>query len=255
MTISERIHRANAVVECEKLMSCHVYYHAAGIHREEIEEFWSKRDDVTWAHNFGQMGNRANYIKNYADNQEKNTREVFEAVAKVYPEVLDKEKVPDYRAICEEAMHFTVSPVIEVAEDGQSAKGLWYTPGFIYSTLNPQQAREGTWIWERYGVDFIYEDGRWVILNLKVCCDISGEMDAPDWPIAPRPQMPAPPGDGEAPPPPIGGMDVTYPGPLHYELSSTQVPQERPFIPVPYRTFSETCSYATLTGIYEERDK
>lgn len=255
MTISERIHRANGAVECEKVMSRHVYYHAAGIHRQEIEEFWTKSDECTWAHNFGQMGNKANYIKNYADNQEKDTREVFDQVAKVYPEVLDPENVPDYRAICEEAMHFTVSPVVEVAEDGQSAKGLWYTPGCIFSTLNPQQAREGTWIWERYGADFVYEDGKWVYKNLKVCCDLNGPMDLPNWPLMERPPMPEPAEGEDAPPPPGGGMDITYPGPLHFDATPTQTPQARPFIPVPYRTFSETYPLSTLTGRYEEEAK
>lgn len=259
MTLSERIHRANAAVECEKVMSLHVYWHAAGIHRQEIEQYWTKSDECTWAHNFGQMGDKANYTHNYADNQEKDTREVFDAVAKVYPEVLDEFWVPDYRAICEEAMHFTVSPVMEVAEDGKTAKGLWYTPGCIFSTLNPQQEREGTWIWERYGADFVYEDGRWLYKNLKVCCDMAGGMDAPNWPLVgrggPPPAEEAPEGEegGEvAPPPPGGGMSITHPGPLHFETTATQLPQERPFIPVPHKTFSETYNYATLTGIYEQ---
>lgn len=257
MTLSERIHRANAAVECEKVMSLHVYYHAAGIHREEIENYWTKSGECTWAHVFGQMGDKENFILNYAAGQEKDTRDVFEQVAEVYPEVLDKHWVPDYRAICEEAMHFTVSPLIEVAEDGQTAKGLWYTPGCIFSTLNPQQAREGTWIWERYGADFVYEDGRWLYKNLKVCCDINGAMDEENWPLLDRPMGPPPSGDGEEdggpPPGPGGGMNITHPGPLYFDNTPTQLPQETPFIPVPYKTFTETYNYATLTGIYEKK--
>lgn len=253
MTLSERIHNANAAVECEKVMSKHVYYHAAGIHREEIEEFWTKSDECTWAHNFGQMGDKANYIANYADGQEANTRDIFEQVSKVYPEILDEHWVPDYRAICEEAMHFTVSPVVEVAADGKTAKGLWYTPGCIFSTLNPQQSREGTWIWERYGADFVFEDGQWVYKNLKVCCDMAGGMDEKGWPLIDRPMGPPPSEDGDDEGP--GGppqMDITHLGPLHFETSATQLPQERPFIPMPHATFAETYDYATLTGIYEK---
>lgn len=258
MTLSQRIHRANAAVECEKVMSRHVYYHAAGIHREEIEEFWSKRPDCTWAHNFGQMGSLENYTLCYAGDQERDTLALYEELQTVYPEVTDKEKVPDYRALYEEAMHFYTSTIIEVAEDGQSAKGLFYTPGCIFSTLNPQKAREGRWIYERYAADFILEDGKWVYLNLKVCCDGAGEMDCGDW-LA-EGFRPGPPpdaeGDGENPPPPPpgGGHPIMHPGPLHYDLSPTQTPQHRPFIPVPYKTFAETYNYATLTGIYEENE-
>ena len=247
MTVSERIHRANAAVECEKLMSKHVYYHAGGVHREEIEEFWSKREDCTWAHNFGQMGSRSNYIACYADNQEKNTREIFDQVLDAYPEI---EKVPDYRAIAEEALHCTMSPIVEVAEDGRSAKAWFYTPGCIFSTLNPQKAREGTWIWERYGADFVYEDDEWKFLNLKVCCDAAGPMDVEDWHTI-----------GFGPPPPPAGEEEdrdseegavpTHPGPLHFIITGVQLPQDRPFMPVPYKTFSETYNLATLTGCYE----
>ena len=246
MTISERIHRADAAVECEKLMSKHVYYHAGGVHREEIEEFWVKREDCTWAHNFGQMGSRSNFIACYADNQEKNNREIYEQVLAVYPEIGN---APDYRAISEEAMHYTASPIIEVAEDGQSAKAYFYTPGCIFSTLNPQREREGTWIWERYGADFEYEDGEWKFLNLKVCCDAAGPMDVEDWhkksfiPSIPDDEN----GDGEN----DKGAAPTHPGPLHFTLTETQLPQHRPFMPVPYKTFSETYNLAALTGRYE----
>lgn len=247
MTLSERIDRAYAAVECEKVMARHVYYHAGGVHRQEIEEFWTKREDCTWAHNFGQMDCRENYIRCYAEDQERDTKEMYETVLKIYPEIA---KVKDYRAITEEAMHLLASPIIEVAEDGQSAKGLFYTPGCIFSTLNPEQAKEGMWIWERYGADFILEDGKWVYLNLKVCCDLGGPMDIEGWTTLPPFQPPAP-EEGEEQTGPVG-HPVGKPGPLHYNLSQTQLPQTRPFIPVPYRTFSETYSYATLTGIYEE---
>ena len=255
MTVSERIHRANAAVECEKLMSKHVYYHAGGIHREEIEEMWVNREDCTWAHNFGQMGSRSNFMICYADNQEKNTRDIYEQVLKVYPEV---EKVPDYRAIAEEAVHFTVSPIVEVAEDGQSAKAYFYTPGCIFSTLNPQQAREGMWIWERYGADFELENGEWKFLNLKVCCDAAGPMDVENWhTIGFTPSLPSDEDESAESPAPADSAPAedeaapTHPGPLHFTLTETQLPQDRPFMPVPYRTFSETYDLATLTGRYE----
>jgi hypothetical protein len=231
-------------------MSLHCYYHAGGVHREEIEEFWTKDFPLTWAHNFGQMNSLENYTACYADAQEANAAAYYALLEPVYPEV---SAVKDRRALIEEAMHLLVSPVIEVAEDGLTAKGLWYTPGCIFSTLTPRKNREGMWIWERYGADFVLEDGRWVYRNLKVCCDIAGLMDEPGWGLSPEPQGPPPDEDGEnGPPPEPGGQAVAVPGPLHYNLSPTQIPQDRPKIPVPYRTFDETFNYAELTGIYEQ---
>jgi hypothetical protein len=254
--LSERIHRATAAIECEKVMSRHCYYHAGGVHREEIDEFWTKEKPLTWAHNFGQMNSLENYTACYAYDQEANAAQYYALLEPVYPEVA---AVGDRRALIEEAMHLLVSPIIEVAGDGQTAKGLWYTPGCIFSTLTPRKEREGMWIWERYGADFVFEDGQWVYRNLKVCCDIAGLMDEPGWGLSQGPPGPPPDsgsGDDEAGPPPGpgGAHAVAVPGPLHYNLSPTQLPQDRPGIPVPYRTFEETFDYATLTGIYEDGD-
>jgi hypothetical protein len=255
LTVSERIDRAVAATECENLMSLHCYYHAGGVHREEIEEFWVKEQPLTWAHNFGQMKGLENYTACYADDQEANAEAYYALLEAVYPEVAT---VRDRRALTEEAMHLLVSPIIEAAADGKTAKGLWYTPGCIFSTLTPRKEQEGMWIWERYGADFALENGRWLYRNLKVCCDIAGAMDEADWGLSPPMSGPPPGAEGEdgagAPPPNDGrkASEVNVPGPLHYNLSPTQTPQDRPKMPLPYETFGETHDYAALTGIYEE---
>ncbi len=256
LSLSERIDRAEGAVECEKIMSKHCYYHAAGIHREEYYEMWSKREDITWAHGFGQMGDRYEYYKNYILNQESDTWQGFMNLWDVYPEVKsvikDTQHMMDYRAFNEEAMHLLTTPVIEVAEDGQSARGLWYTPGTIFSTLNPQKAREGMWMYERYGADFVKEDGEWKYLNLRVCPDVTAPMDCEPWYVE-NPRRPGPPpsdgGDGAAPPPPGGpggGMMLKIPGPLYNELTMTQVPQASPAIPEPYKTQSDIKLYSDV---------
>ncbi|MDR0518478.1 MAG: nuclear transport factor 2 family protein [Clostridiales Family XIII bacterium] len=262
-TLSERIARADAATECEKVMALHCYWHAGGIHREEIEQYWTKRHPLTWAHNFGQMKGVDNYTSCYADAQEANAEAYYKLLEPIYPEV---KEVKEKRALIEEAMHLLVTPIIEVAGDGQTVKCLWYTPGCIFSSLTPRKEREGMWIWERYGADFVLEDGRWLFLNLKVCCDIAGMMDEPGWGLSEGPPGPPPDEDGAAEASelsqdaenndaPRTQGEVSIPGPLHYNLSSTQLPQATPFIPVPYEIFSETYDYATLTGIYEEDAK
>jgi hypothetical protein len=254
-SLKERVARANAWVECEKVMALHCYWHAAGIHREEIEQYWTKEEPLTWAHNFGQMNSFENYTACYADAQEANAEAYYGLVEPLYPEVRD---VKDHRVLIEEAMHLLVTPIIEVAGDGRTAKGLWYTPGCIFSSLTPRKEREGMWIWERYGADFVFENGRWLYRNLKVCCDIAGMMDEPGWGLKEGPPGPPPDeegergeesqDDGKGP----GPVPVAVPGPLHFNLSATQLPQKRPALPLPYETFTETYDYATLTGIYEE---
>lgn len=77
------------------------------------------------------------------------------------------------------------SPVIEVAEDGQSADGVWITTGNetkIYPNdsfamlpssknvlLEPcESSHRALWVWLKYSVHFILEENEWRILNMHV---------------------------------------------------------------------------------------
>ena len=55
-------------------------------------------------------------------------------------------------------MHLAVDPYIEIAKDGQSAKSHWLSPGVSNSPKNGS-----SWIWGPYYVDYVKEDGVWLI--------------------------------------------------------------------------------------------
>jgi hypothetical protein len=59
--------------------------------------------------------------------------------------------------------HYALSPVIEIAADGKTAKGTWFSPGLI---LNPALNMQ-YWTWGKYYVEYIKEDAVWKILHLK----------------------------------------------------------------------------------------
>ncbi len=61
-------------------------------------------------------------------------------------------------------MHAMLSPVIEVAGDGKTAKGVW--DSFGPNIVDPN--KEGGWLWVKYGVDFVKENGAWKIWHLQV---------------------------------------------------------------------------------------
>ncbi|OGO20462.1 MAG: hypothetical protein A2144_00810 [Chloroflexi bacterium RBG_16_50_9] len=48
-------------------------------------------------------------------------------------------------------MHMAVGPVIEVAGDGKTAKGIWFSPG----------CAGNLWVWGVYMVDYVKEDDGW----------------------------------------------------------------------------------------------
>jgi len=61
-------------------------------------------------------------------------------------------------------MHTMFTPVIEIAGDGQTAKGVWDSFGPEVGGPND----EGGWFQAKYGVDFVKENGVWKIWHLQV---------------------------------------------------------------------------------------
>jgi hypothetical protein len=60
--------------------------------------------------------------------------------------------------------HSFLAPIIEVAGDGQTAKGVWDSPGLDTGSGNNM----ANWAWVRYAVDFKKINGAWKIWHLSV---------------------------------------------------------------------------------------
>lgn len=58
--------------------------------------------------------------------------------------------------------HTLTTPIIEVADDGQTAQGLWISPG--HETVGGK----AYWAWCKYAVDFKKIDGAWKIWHMKI---------------------------------------------------------------------------------------
>ncbi len=230
--------RAADIADINNLMSLHSWYHAAMQNDVELEKIWSKRPDVIWAQQSGYFKGMDSIRKYYGQ--------------KATPETTEGGFV----------WHTITSPVVVVAGDRQTAKGVWYTPG-VGGKLNRDGSGNAGWMWEKYGVDFVREDGEWKIWHMKVYTDFSvpvggrmgegGGMGPP--PVAAKPGKAAgaekigateTQGGGAPPagaPPPQAQWDYTYQHP--YEGWAAGVsPRLVPQPPVPYQTFSETWSYA-----------
>jgi hypothetical protein len=67
------------------------------------------------------------------------------------------------------SMRTLTTPIIEVAGDGKTAKGYWYTIGWT-SGMHDGKG-EAQWSFERYGIDFVKEDGDWKIWHFHVYND------------------------------------------------------------------------------------
>lgn len=127
--------------------------------------------------------------------------------------------------------------MIEVAEDGETAKGLWFCLGCNAEVTT--RGPEASWTWGYFAGDFVYENDDWRIWHLQYLNDIDS-LCGQSWgkEVTPYPEEDAfaPLGQFEMPP---------------YTVAETVRPLYRvdrpltltPRIPEPYDTFANTFSY------------
>ncbi len=162
--------------EINNLMSLHSWYHAALRNDIECEEIWVSEngefaDTAIWAQTSG-------YWKG------------MKKIKSKYGAKDSKGNMPDPKGGF--VWHTITTPVVEIAEDRKTAKGIWYTPGIVGS-YSEDGKNNSQWMWEKYGVDFVMENGKWKVWHMKVYTDFStpiGEAIG---------TMGAPPGGGGAP--------------------------------------------------------
>lgn len=63
-------------------------------------------------------------------------------------------------------IHALSTPVFEVAEDGQTARGAWFSQGIFTQVTDGND--DCRWRWVKLGVDFILEDDKWKIWHMAV---------------------------------------------------------------------------------------
>ena len=71
----------------------------------------------------------------------------------------------------------TTTTVVEVAEDGQTAKMAFISPGV--ETSEWEGKWQAYWIWAKLGIDFIKEDGEWKIWHYHVYGLFTTRYDRP----------------------------------------------------------------------------
>ncbi|MBB6253258.1 nuclear transport factor 2 family protein [Nitrospirillum iridis] len=226
------------IQQVQDLMSRHEWYYSAGEHQRELDELFAHHQaDVSFGTNVGFWVGLPSIKRSYVDWFKKQAGKDLAALSRRHPEIKD---TPDNLLIGTSMMHTLTTPLVVVADDGRTAKGLWYTIGQVSQT--PLGQPDANYMWERYAIDFIKEDGVWKIWHFNVFTDIATQPGG-DWTkpgsapkIALEPGEVLPWQDPEAPP-----FDIPMERYKGYAL--TEVRGEKPLIPVPYRTFSETFSY------------
>jgi hypothetical protein len=129
------------------------------------------------------------------------------------------------------------TPVIEVAGDGKTAKGVWISPG-LETLRDPKTGNlRGFWCWTKYGIDFAKEDDRWKIWHYHVYRIFRTPYDV-DWVEEYEQNMEA---ESQSPLEQI--MKRDKPSSYDHPYSKTTKREYVPAPPEPYETFDETFSY------------
>lgn len=246
LSLHERIRNAASSQEVENVKAIHSYLHGRADAASEWSLIWSKTEDVSWAHGFGRMRGRDQVWFGCVGDYDKMCMENWLEMFKTYPEVCGK----DPRPLMECSVHTLVTDVIEVADDGMSARGSFITPGVIHSVLTPEQKKYCNILWERYGADFVFEDGQWKYLHEHVCPDIPTSLDCANWAAEDYRRQVSPPPDGaHAPPAP---PHIADPGPMHRDYTCLSKPQNTCPWPEPYKTLDNNNTYTPLTYTTDE---
>jgi hypothetical protein len=238
--------KAYEMLEVQNTYSKHAYYHAyPQLYCQELEDIWVKEDGpnaktAKWTNAQGIQEGMELIKKNYCTENMKNVQKSLEAISKIYPEI---KNVPEnLGAGTGYTIHTQTTPIIEVAGDGKTAKGLWYSPGIATNTMIKDGKAEtgGNWFFEKYAIDFIKEDGEWKIWHVGMYYDPT----PPTWGSQMEMIAAAQPLEAAEKAPSAGGLQMTRPNPYPYETwSPKSVLKLEPKFPEPYYTFSETFSY------------
>ena len=199
-----------------------------------FELLWSTRPDVSLVLNDGAYVGEA--VRAYYVACAERTALVSSLLKKRFPE--ETKDLPEGVAnIGPFKVRPLASPVIEIAGDGDTAKGLWYCQG-TYSEVEAC-GPVAHWTWGYFAVDFVKECDGWRIWHLQYLNDIdslcgqSWLREAEPYPVL---EEFAVLDEFQYPP-------YTVKKDFRPYYSPTRPTIECPSIPEPYGTFEETFSY------------
>ncbi|MBN1626839.1 MAG: nuclear transport factor 2 family protein [Deltaproteobacteria bacterium] len=235
------LQRALAYGEIQNVMAAHTYCYEAQKQAYEIENFWSKRDDISYgAQNVG----REAVINYFVKTNDAAHKAKLKRMSELYPD--EVKNIPENEGIGDMVIHLATTPYIEVAGDCKTAKGLWYVP-----SINVEIDQNGdpvpVTIWEKCDVDFIKEDGKWKIWHFtqwvqfaaplnKSLVDGSFQLSRPFF-------SPQPLGGQEAGRQPAQQpVDMSQTKSKDQAYSTKRVADWRPGLPKPYNTWENLTS-------------
>ena len=152
-SVEERLQRIEDILEIQNIMGKYPYYVMAGMQAEIGEKFFAKKASGIRVY-FGEQG--------YWEGPDAPQR----AGGGVMAGGTEEER--QARRVGMMAMHCPICPVVEVARDGKTAKGVWISDGMETGRNSVTGQLDPHWAWGAYGVDFINEGGEWKFWHFHI---------------------------------------------------------------------------------------
>lgn len=162
--LKRRFERMMAVQECRNLMGAYSYLHTAYRNKEYVKLWANREDDVLlmpWGVYYGIEGIRLCYLEHHGDRDDMAAEDNPQLHGGMFMHCMDTE-------------------IIEVSEDGETARGIWLDPGHEtyveFKEDDGKLARDdwdqgiphSDWCWGKYMVNFIKEDGVWKFWQMQL---------------------------------------------------------------------------------------
>lgn len=235
-SIEEKSARYIAVKEINSLLCEHCLYFGRRQLDLELERLWCKEAaSPSFSQNNGSFVGYEALQRLYAGAEQRRKARYDKLLDSLEPEFSGQEDELRYGTNTL-SLQTLSTPCIELAEDFQSAKGLWTVSAQVTAVDNSGPV--GLWAYGKLAADLVRENGAWKLWHLFVCTDFispAGETFDPDKGMS---IYPAGLGIDEVP---------THPGLLYSSYSGCRAPVNIPRVPEPYRIFADTFSYGPLS--------
>lgn len=203
---------------------------------EIFERFWSKKEDISLMFNNGAYVGQKSVDAYYKACHDRNAL-VGMLMQKRFPTLLGNKTEDEVYGVGPFKVKPLACPIIEVAYDRETAKGLWFCQG-AYNDVE-ECGPVARWTWGYFAADFVLEDGQWKIWHLQYLNDVDC-ICGQSWADVQEP-LPALPEFAE-----LGTFSYPEYSVLQNfrELYSANRPATlTPEIPEPYENFASTFSY------------
>lgn len=235
-SLEEQVGRWEDQRDIKNLMGIYVNHIIMNLDADIFARLWASREDVCYGDNDGwYVGPAA--IKSYYTAIHDRNELVAELLQKKFPEEIGHRTAEENFGIGTFRDFPVACPVIEIAGDGQTAKGLWYCWGSQAKVLSCGPT--SSWTWGYYAADFVREGDCWKIWHLQITNDVDARCGT-DW-GKPEEELPERPEFAPL-------RDFAMPARSVARVNRIKYSAQRPLtgspgIPEPYHTFADTFSY------------